>query len=95
MDSPVGAVRDQGVTGRRNGLLGVRIHHLKDAAGVTSPQGIAPNVPTWVQFPIYTWPLPVGGFATAIEEAGQRSDAWKRRPRTLLSDLLKGRFGRS
>jgi hypothetical protein len=76
---------------RRNGLLGIRIHHLQDHAGATSEEGIVPIVPTYIEFPIYTWQAGAGGFSDAIEAAGQRSDALKRQPRTLLTDLLYGR----
>lgn len=60
---------------RKNGLLGVRIHHLKDQNQETSPWGPAPTVPSGVDFPIFTWDGNLDWFRKAIEEAGKRSDA--------------------
>jgi len=76
---------------RKNGLLGIRIHHLKDGTGATSAPGGVPTVPAGIAFPVYTWEASVGGFGDAIETAGQRSDALKRQRPTLLTGLFYGR----
>jgi len=71
---------------RKNGLLGIEIHHLLDGNHQPSPPGLVPSVPAGVEFPIYTWHAPAGGFAEAIEAAGKRSDAMK--GTTLLRTFL-------
>ena len=60
---------------RKNGLLGVYIHHLKDQAGQTSQRGPKPTVPSGIEFPTYDWDGDVKRFAREIEAAGKRSDA--------------------
>jgi hypothetical protein len=74
---------------RKNGLLGIRIHHLQDHRGQTSEIGVVPLVPTGVTFPIYTWASAAGGFAEAIEAAGLRAEAMKRASRTILGGLFR------
>ena len=70
---------------RKNGLLGIQIHHLANSQGYVSQPGPFPVVPVGVEFPVYTWDSNnVPGFATLIEEAGKRSDSLRRAPRTLL-----------
>lgn len=60
---------------RRNGLLGVHIHHLKNHAGQTSFRGFAPSVPYGVSLPTYDWDNDLEKFKFQIEEAGKRSDS--------------------
>jgi hypothetical protein len=60
---------------RKNGLLGVYIHNLKDKDGNTSARGPKPTVPTGIDFPAYDWDKDLKRFAEAIEAAGKRSDA--------------------
>lgn len=62
---------------RKNGLLGIRIHHLKNQHGYISPAGSLPVVPTGVVFPVHNWDPTAGGFSHAIETAAQRSEAMK------------------
>ncbi len=62
-------------TERRNGLLGVYIHHLKNQEGRTSPRGPQLAVPSGVEFPTYDWDGDLRRFAREIEAAGKRSDA--------------------
>jgi hypothetical protein len=58
-----------------NGLLGIRIHHLKnqDSESDWWP-GPAPDIPADVEFPIYDWDRDLDRFRKAIEAAGKRSD---------------------
>ncbi|SRR5579871_848621 len=61
---------------RRNGLLGIRIHHLKNQHGESDWwPGSAPSVPWGVKFPVYDWDRDLDRFREAIEAAGKRSDA--------------------
>jgi hypothetical protein len=61
---------------RDNGLLGIRIHHLKNQYGESDWwPGATPNVPNGVKFPIYDWDKDLDRFREAIEAAGKRSDA--------------------
>ena len=58
---------------RKNGLLGIYIHHLPDER-YTLLRGAKPSVPGNVEFPAYEWDqLP--HFVREIEAAGMRSDA--------------------
>ena len=70
---------DQSVI-RKNGLLGIRIHHLKDQSGNwSSLPGRTPNVPLGVEFPVYDWDGIIERFSREIEAAGKRADALRRR----------------
>ena len=60
---------------RKNGLLGIHIHHLEDHNHRTSLRGVKPSVPLGVEFPSYDWDSDVHRFAREIEAAGKRSDA--------------------
>jgi hypothetical protein len=65
---------------QRNGLLGIHIHDLdpvKEGQPKVDPRGPAPEVPADVLFPTYDWDGDVERFATAIEAAGKRADAWR------------------
>jgi hypothetical protein len=62
---------------RKNGLLGIYIHHLKDKDGRTSTRGLLPAVPPGVEFPAYDWDGNLTTFAYQIEAAGKRADAWR------------------
>jgi len=65
-----------------NGLLGIRIHHLKNQNGETSFfSGPTPRVPAGVEFPVYDWDGDLDRFRKAIEAAGKRSDALRSRSR--------------
>lgn len=64
---------------RKNGLLGVYIHHLKDQNSHTSTRGPKPTVPSTVEFPTYDWDGDLTKFAKEIEAAGKRSDALRNR----------------
>lgn len=65
---------------RKNGLLGVFIHHLKDQNGRSSPsRGPKPSVPWNVEFPAYDWDADLDRFRREIEAAGKRSDALRGR----------------
>ncbi len=59
---------------RKNGMLGVYIHHLKKN-GETSIRGPKPNVPLNIDFPAYDWDKDLVRFRREIEAAGQRADA--------------------
>lgn len=81
---------------RKNGLMGIYIHHLRKpsdppptlltqlAAAELPPK---PYVPAHIPFPAYKWdPKNLPGFAAVIEEAGKRADAWRAvRPPSLLA----------
>jgi hypothetical protein len=69
---------DQSIA-RKNGLLGVYIHHLKDQNERTSQRGPKPAVPPIVEFPTYDWDGDLKRFAREIEAAGKRSDALRNR----------------
>jgi hypothetical protein len=61
---------------RKNGLLGVYIHHLKNHEGNPSLfRGTKPTVPAGIEFPAYDWDKDLDKFRLAIEAAGKRSDA--------------------
>lgn len=61
---------------RHNGLLGIRIHHLKNQYGESDWwPGRTPNIPYGIDFPIYDWDRDLDRFRKAIEAAGKRSDA--------------------
>lgn len=60
---------------RRNGLLGIHIHHLKNFQGHWDySAGPKPSVPWNVEFPSYDWDGDLTRFRAAIEAAGQRAD---------------------
>jgi hypothetical protein len=60
---------------RKNGLLGIYIHHLKNSRGETDWfAGPKPSVPWNVDFPAYDWDGDLTRFRKAIEEAGIRAD---------------------
>lgn len=74
---------------RKNGLLGIYIHQLW--APIDRPPTLLtaldvlqlppkPRVPPEIPFPAYTWDKDLTRFATAIEEAGKRADAWRNPP---------------
>ena len=60
---------------RKNGLLGIHIHHLKDQNGRISSRGLKPSVPYGTEFPAYDWDGNLDRFRREIEAAGHRSDA--------------------
>lgn len=60
---------------RKNGLLGIYIHHLKNSSGATSSRGAKPSVPWSAEFPTYDWDKDLDRFQKAIEAAGKRADA--------------------
>ena len=62
-----------------NGLLGIRIHHLKNQRGESDWwQGPTPAVSARVEFPVYDWDGDLDRFRKAIEAAGKRSDALRK-----------------
>ena len=69
---------DQSIA-RKNGLLGVHIHHLKDQNGLTTAGGVKPSVPAGIDFPAYDWDGDLDRFRREIEAAGKRSDALRTR----------------
>lgn len=62
---------------RKNGLLGVHIHHLQDRLGMTSYRGLVPSVPLGMTFPTYDWDKNLARFSREIEAAGRRADAMR------------------
>jgi len=63
-----------------NGLLGIRIHHLRNQNEQSSVlPGPTPPVPAGVEFPVYNWDGDLDRFRKAIEAAGERSDALRNR----------------
>jgi len=63
---------------RRNGLLGIYIHHLPDMTGDSSWfAGPDPAVPEGVPFPKYKWDKDLVRFSEAIEAAAKRAEAWR------------------
>jgi len=60
---------------RKNGLLGIYIHHLKDPNKRCSSRGVKPAVPKGVDFPVYDWDKDLDRLRKAIEAAGKRADA--------------------
>lgn len=69
---------DQSIA-RKNGLLAVYIHHLKDQNGESSSRGPKPIVPSDIDFPAYDWDGDLNRFKNEIEAAGKRSDALRKR----------------
>lgn len=64
---------------QNSGLLGIRIHHLKNQDGESdSWPGTTPSVPAGVEFPVYDWDKDLDRFRKAIEAAGKRSDALRK-----------------
>jgi len=63
---------------RKNGLLGIYIHRLKDPNKLPSPRGAKPAVPQGVDFPAYEWDKDSDRFRKEIEAAGKRADALRR-----------------
>jgi Thoeris protein ThsB, TIR-like domain len=60
---------------RKNGLLGIHIHHLKNQHGNPSFwRGSKPTVALGTEFPCYDWDGDLDRFRRAIEAAGKRSD---------------------
>jgi len=60
---------------RKNGLLGIHIHHLKNSKGeLDFFAGPKPSVPWNVDFPAYNWDADVARFKREIEAAGMRAD---------------------
>jgi hypothetical protein len=68
---------DQSIA-RKNGLLGIHIHHLKNRNLQTSLRGTKPPVPWAVEFPAYDWDGDLARLRREIEAAGQRSDALRK-----------------
>ncbi len=65
-----------------NGLLGIRIHHLKNQKGESNWwPGRTPKVRAGVEFPVYEWDGDLDRFRKAIEAAGKRSDALRNKGR--------------
>ncbi len=62
---------------RKNGLLGIYIHHLKDPNKPPDSRGAKPSVPEGVEFPAYDWDGDLDRFRKEIEAAGKRADAWR------------------
>lgn len=65
---------------RKNGFLGIHIHHLKDQHGLSSSRGPLPSVPEGVVFPTYDWDGDLDRFRREIEAAGKRADELRRAP---------------
>ena len=64
---------------RKNGLLGIYIHHLKNQDRVASLwRGAKPQVPWGVEFPDYDWDGDLDRFRREIEAAGKRSDTLRK-----------------
>ena len=59
---------------RKNGLLGIYIHHLKDSNQRPSSRGAKPVVREGVDFPAYDWDKDLDRLRKAIEAAGQRAE---------------------
>jgi hypothetical protein len=59
----------------KNGLLGIYIHHLKDADSRSSSRGAKPAVPKGVDFPAYDRDKDLDRFRKSIEAAGKRAEA--------------------
>ena len=64
---------------RKNGFLGIYIHHLQSIDRQTSARGPLPTVPAGVQFPAYDWDGNYNRFRDEIEAAGKRADALRSR----------------
>lgn len=63
---------------RKNGLLGIQIHHLQNWAKQISWPGPIPTVTPSIPFPVYAWDGDLKRFSDAIEAAGKRADALRR-----------------
>lgn len=59
---------DQSVA-RGNGILGIHIHNIKNAAGETDVKGAVPSRLVEIGARIYTWPFDSEKFASWIETA--------------------------
>jgi hypothetical protein len=60
---------------RKNGLLGIHIHHLKNSDKDSSFfRGAKPAVRWGVEFPAYDWDKDLERFRREIEAAGKRGD---------------------
>lgn len=71
---------------RKNGLLGIYIHHLKDQTGESAWfAGSKPDVPWSVEFPAYDWDKDLDRFRREIEAAGKRSDALRNPTKSIWS----------
>jgi hypothetical protein len=71
---------------RKNGMLGVYIHHLRNQYGRSSLfRGATPHVGFGVEFPTYDWDGDLSRFRNAIEAAGQRADRLRKAAQTLAS----------
>ncbi len=71
---------------RKNGLLGIYIHHLKDKTGNSALfSGSKPSVPWGIEFPAYDWDKNLDRFRQEIEAAGKRSDALRNPPKSFWS----------
>jgi hypothetical protein len=66
---------------RQNGLLGIRIHDLKDQSGRPSIPGRIPSVPAGIEFPVYDWDGDADRFGKEIEAAARRADAQRKSKR--------------
>ncbi len=64
---------------RKNGLLGIYIHHLDDPNRPNSGRGPKPWVPLGMEFPAYEWYKDLDQFCHEIEAAGRRSEAQRER----------------
>ncbi len=65
---------------RKNGLLGIHIHHLKNSEPSSSLfRGAIPVVPAGTEFPTYDWDGDLDRFRRQIELAGKRSDVARAR----------------
>lgn len=72
---------------KKNGLLGIYIHHLKDQDRNYSwlRRGAKPDVPRGIDFPAYDWDRDLERFRCEIEAAGKRSDALRNPPKSFWS----------
>lgn len=68
---------EQSIT-RKNGLLGIQVHHLKNSAGQISLPGMTPTVPSTVSLPVYAWDGDLDRFRSEIEAAGKRADVLRK-----------------
>lgn len=67
---------------RKNGFLGISIHHIKEQDGQTSPRGLQPAVPAGFLFPCYDWDYNLEKLRQQIEAAGKRSDEMRSPPKS-------------
>lgn len=67
---------DQSIA-RKNGLLGIFIHHLTAPNQPISLRGAKPTVPWNIEFPAYDWDKDLDRFRREIEAAGKRADAFR------------------